>query len=225
MRCAALEPTLRRAYPYRACSDPSATLNRVRVASLGAPAHIFHRLYDLHTNTPGNGGGGSRRRRGRAGGLATGMRWVYAGKSSETAGKLLPAPRVRCRAAIFTATGAPGVFVALKGAQARRLRVACRLRTVSSCRRVLERQPYRRPPVWRAVVRPARYFFVCSRVAVAWLAVTLVAAEAAPASTSNASQPRQRGQAAHHRHEGVEINRLGHMQIETRIDSRRDVPL
>jgi hypothetical protein len=38
------------------------------------------------------------------------------------------------------------------------------------------------------------------------------------------SLARQRCQAPHHRHEGVEINRLRHVQVEAGPDRRRDIP-
>jgi hypothetical protein len=58
-----------------------------------------------------------------------------------------------------------------------------------------------RPPVWRAVVRPARYFFV------------------------RALLPSQSGKTADHRHECVEINRLRHVQIEACFDRGSHIPL
>ena len=56
----------------------------------------------------------------------------------------------------------------------------------------------RRPPVWRAVVRPARSFF----------------ASVLP-----------RRHATDDRHERIEVDGFGHVQVEPRIDRGFDVPL
>ncbi len=56
----------------------------------------------------------------------------------------------------------------------------------------------RRPPVWRAVVRPARSFF----------------ASVLP-----------RRHATDDRHERIEIHRFGHVQVEPRVDRSFDIPL
>ena len=102
---------------------------------------------------------------------------------------------------------------------------------------------YRRPPVWRAVVRPARYFFTGRNCLRQFRRARLgrephagkkrgfcrrnvgrSGARAFPSAPSlSVSLPCQRRQPSYHRHEGVEINRLGDVEIEAGLDSRGDV--
>ena len=105
---------------------------------------------------------------------------------------------------------------------------------------------YRRPPVWRAVVRPARYFFAFLYLAKsrlrrflqsltgasdfrreqkAWflLAIARWRRRFFPRGCVPPLLPRQRGQAPHHRHEGVEINRLGDMEVEAGFHGGGDI--
>ena len=74
---------------------------------------------------------------------------------------------------------------------------------VSPSRRDVEAD--RRPPVWRAVVRPARSFFACD------LSTVLGGGSAGV------------GKAPDDRHEGIEVDGLRHVQIEARVDRCFDI--
>ena len=96
---------------------------------------------------------------------------------------------------------------------------------------------YRRPPVWRAVVRPARYFFIWTALfiwpKVAWRpkwgsvlsdwGCVFASKKRGFCSLRRTLLPRQGGEAPHHRHESVEINRLGDVEVEAGFDGGGDV--
>jgi hypothetical protein len=118
-------------------------------------AHIFQGWYELHCirRAP----------------------WRPPAPSADTAAPLHPASPANTlktlRISPFAAPRRPvGRFFPTVAFLARRLHLAgCGVRVVTSFALTLRPSPgvgaYRRPPVWRAVVRPARYFFMgCKRL-------------------------------------------------------------